>query len=54
VEVYPNSSKAYDSLAEAYMDDGEKELAIKNYQISLQLNPGNNNAVEKLKQLNAQ
>jgi len=50
VEAYPQSSNAYDSLAEAYMDHGDKDLAIKNYQKSLELDPHNTNAVEKLKQ----
>lgn len=51
VEVYPQSSNAYDSLAEAYMINGDKELAIKNYKRSLELNPQNKNAVEMLKKL---
>ena len=51
VEFYPKSSNVYDSLAEAYMAQGEKELAIVNYKKSLELNPKNNNAVEKLKKL---
>jgi imidazolonepropionase-like amidohydrolase len=54
VEVYPQSYNTYDSLGEAYMDNGDKDLAIKNYQKSLQLNPANTNGVEKLKQLGAQ
>jgi imidazolonepropionase-like amidohydrolase len=54
VEAYPQSYNAYDSLGEAYMDNGDKELAIKNYQKSLGLNPGNANGVEKLKELRAQ
>jgi imidazolonepropionase-like amidohydrolase len=54
VEAYPQSYNAYDSLGEAYMDNGDKELAIKNYQKSLELNPGNANGVEKLKELRAQ
>lgn len=41
VEAYPKSWNVYDSLAEAYMLSGDKELAIKNYEISLKLNPGN-------------
>lgn len=53
VEVYPNSYNTYDSLAEAYMNHGEKELAVKNYKKSLQLNPSNGNAVEQLKKLEA-
>jgi hypothetical protein len=40
-----------DSLAEAYAAKGEKALAIKNYAKSLELDPDNTNAVEKLNQL---
>ena len=54
VEAYPQSSNAYDSLAEAYMDDGDRELSIKNYKKSLELDATNSNAVEKLKKLDAQ
>jgi CubicO group peptidase (beta-lactamase class C family) len=50
-ELYPKSSNVYDSLGEAYMNDGNKELAIQNYQRSLELDPGNTNAVEMLKKL---
>ena len=53
VEAFPNSANAYDSLGEAYMVKGDKELAIKNYQRSLELNPQNTNAVEMLKKLRA-
>jgi uncharacterized membrane protein len=53
VEAYPSSGNTYDSLAEAYMDDGNKLQAIANYKRSLQLNPGNNNAVKMLQELNA-
>ncbi len=52
IEAYPQSGNTYDSLAEAYMDDGEKALAIANYQRSLQINPGNANAVKMLQKLN--
>jgi imidazolonepropionase-like amidohydrolase len=52
-EEYPESYNAYDSLGEAYMNNGEKDLAIKNYRKSMQLNPKNLNAVEMLKKLNA-
>jgi hypothetical protein len=40
----------YDSLGEAYMK-GEKQLAIDSYKKSLELNPANDNAKEKLKML---
>jgi tetratricopeptide (TPR) repeat protein len=53
IEAYPRSANTWDSLAEAYMDDGNKALAIANYQKSLQLNPGNANAVKMLQKLNA-
>ena len=49
VELYPKSFNVYDSLAEGYMINGDKDLAIKNYELSLSLNPGNTNAVDKLK-----
>lgn len=53
VEAYPQSGNTYDSLGEAYMDDGNKQQAIKNYQRSLQLNPSNAGAVKILQKLNA-
>jgi tetratricopeptide (TPR) repeat protein len=53
VEVFPKSANVYDSLGEAYMDDGNKELARENYEKSLQMDTGNTNAKEKLKQLKA-
>ena len=54
VEVYPQSSNVYDSLGEAYMDDGNKPRAIANYQQSLQLNPKNANGAKMLQKLEAQ
>ena len=54
VEAYPQSDNTYDSLGEAYMNDGDKAQAIANYQRSLQINPRNTNAVKMLQKLNAQ
>ncbi len=51
VSEYPESANAYDSLGEAFMKAGEKELAIKNYEKSLELDPKNENAKEMLKYL---
>lgn len=51
VAAYPQNANVYDSLGEAYMDAGERALAIKNYQKSLELNPHNDNAVARLKLL---
>jgi CubicO group peptidase (beta-lactamase class C family) len=53
VQLHPESSNTYDSLGEAYMANGEKELAIKNYEKSLEMNAKNSNAVEMLKRLQA-
>ncbi len=41
VTSFPQSSNAYDSLGEAYAKDGNKELAIKNYKKSVELDPEN-------------
>lgn len=54
VEAYPQSANAYDSLGEAYMKNGDKQLAIENYEKSLKLNGSNQNAVEMLKKLKGQ
>jgi tetratricopeptide (TPR) repeat protein len=53
VEAYPHSANVYDSLGEAYLDNGENELAAKNYRRSLELNPANSNAMQLLKRLPA-
>lgn len=52
VIAFPRSSNAFDSLGEAYMEAGNKELAIENYKKSLALDPENQNAVEMLEKLN--
>jgi Flp pilus assembly protein TadD len=50
-ELYPESSNVWDSLGEAYAGAGEKDLAIKYYKKSLELNPRNSGAAEALKKL---
>lgn len=50
-EDHPQSFNAFDSLGEAYMTNGDTQLAIRNYKRSVELNPGNTNAVETLKKL---
>ena len=54
IEAYPQSSNAYDSLAEGYMDEGDKALAIANYQKAIQLNPKNGSSISMLRKLKAQ
>jgi predicted alpha/beta superfamily hydrolase/Flp pilus assembly protein TadD len=51
VDLYPRSANAYDSLGEAFMKRGDREQAILNYNKSLELNPGNENARAMLKNL---
>ena len=51
VHQYPNSSNTYDSLGEAYMNQGNHKLAIKNYRKSLAMDPGNDNAKEMLRRM---
>jgi len=54
LDAHPDSWNVYDSLAEAYMEDGQKELAIQYYEKSLELNPENTNGMEMLKKLRAE
>ena len=49
VHLYPQSANAYDSLGELYAELGNPELARKNYQRSLALNPKNQGAAAYLK-----
>ncbi len=51
VTLYPDSGNVYDSLAEAYMKSGQKDLAVENYKKSLEKNPDNDHAKDKLKEL---
>lgn len=51
VNLYPESANVYDSVADAYESLGNKELAVKNYKRSLELDPKNTNAVQRLKKL---
>lgn len=44
VNLFPSSWNAYDSLGEAYLKAGKKDLAIENYKKSVELNPNNVNA----------
>ena len=51
VALYPDSGNVYDSLAEAYADAGQKQQAIEFYRKSLQKNPQNEHAQQKLQEL---
>ncbi|MCK4548754.1 MAG: tetratricopeptide repeat protein [Candidatus Krumholzibacteria bacterium] len=51
VMLFPESANTYDSLGEAYMLSGRRELAIKSYEKALELNPDSKNAREVLEHL---
>jgi tetratricopeptide (TPR) repeat protein len=51
METYPQSWNVYDSLGEVYLVNGNTELAIKNYEKSIALNPDNTNGVTVLKKI---
>jgi Tetratricopeptide repeat len=48
---HPGSSKAFDSLGEAYMAAGRREEAVRSYQRALALDPANEHARQMLEKL---
>ena len=53
VERFPESANTWDSLGEAYLEAGELEAALENYQRSVELNPANDNgraAIDRIRQ----
>ncbi len=51
VRAFPESWNVYDSLAEALMKNGDFEGATRNYNHSLEINPGNENASRMLERI---
>jgi len=39
VEMFPRSGNPYDNLGEAYLADGQKDLALANYRKAVELDP---------------
>ena len=54
VRLFPKSWNVYDSLGEAYANEGNKKLAIDNYTMSVKLNPKNDDGIKALEKLKAQ
>ncbi len=50
-QEFPGSWNVYDSLGEAYMKNGDTQLAIDNYEHSISLNPKNENGKQALEKL---
>jgi predicted Zn-dependent protease len=48
---HPDSSNAYDSLAEAYRVIGDRASAERNYRVAIEKDPANLHAREMLKKL---
>lgn len=51
VEHYPQSANVFDSLAEAYLNKGDKAQAVKYYEKALETDPGFASSIEALKRL---
>jgi CubicO group peptidase (beta-lactamase class C family) len=50
-KLFPKSGNVFDSLGEAYYNQGNKPLALLNYKKSLQLDPANDNAKKIITEL---
>jgi Tfp pilus assembly protein PilF len=50
---YPEDPNSYDSMAEVYMKMGNSARAVELYRKSLEMDPGNENAVKMLAELGA-
>jgi len=53
-DLHSDSWNAYDSLGEAYMKNGDNELAVKNYRKSVELKPTSESGLAALKKLGAE
>ena len=53
VDEFPEGFNVYDSYAEALMNLGQKDAAIKNYRKSVEMNPANQNGIDMLEKLGA-
>ena len=52
--AFPDSANVYDSLAEAWLNQGDKDKAAALYRRALEVDPGFLNAAEMLKELEAE
>jgi Predicted membrane protein len=50
-QEFPHSANAYDSLGEAYLNDGQSDLSLTNYEKSLAMNPDNFNAEDQIERI---
>lgn len=52
--LFPQSGNTWDSLAEGYMNKGDRKMAIIYYKKSLEIDPSNENAAQMLERLEAE
>jgi tetratricopeptide (TPR) repeat protein len=50
-ETFPDSANAWDSLAEAVMANGDRDLAVRYYRRALEIDPDNQNAARIIEQM---
>ena len=50
-DTFPTSANTWDSLAEAVLATGDQETAIRFYQRSLELDPENSSAIDKIEKI---
>lgn len=53
VEKFPNSANTFDTYAEALLKDGQLNAALASFKRSLELDPKNTNAADKIKKLSS-
>ncbi len=51
VSEFPDSANPYDSLGEAYLEDGNEELSLLNYEKAVELDPTNTLAIDQVTKL---
>ncbi len=54
IMMFPEAFNPYDSLGEAYMNNGDLDLAVAYYNKSVELNPDNANGIRMLERIRAQ
>jgi tetratricopeptide (TPR) repeat protein len=54
VTAYPGSSNTYESLGQAYLEHGDRQLAAESFNKSLSIDSQNSDAIRMLKKINNQ
>ena len=54
IDTFPESANTWDSLAEAIMASGDREMAVRFYRRSLELDPDNRNAAHIIERMSGE